>query len=177
MSFCTVYCLRKALVKNNVLSRSRRLVATSKMSATISASSRAQMLLHRVPQMLPQSTIIHSNPSDFLSCSSNERLMNAERIRNFEEFANRSIGQSKRLFSTTTKPFSRKKPVKKPTEAEDEATNSAIDASEPLPSFNYQATLGIIQIARAIAPIVSMNEGYILTANYDLRTDGKQRFY
>ena len=72
-------------------------------------------------------------------------------------------------------PFSRKRPPKKPTEADIDATNNAIDASEPLLSFNYQATLGIIQIARAVAPIVSMNEGYILTANYDLRTDGERK--
>ena len=76
----------------------------------------------------------------------------------------------RRAFSTTTKPFSRKKPA--PRAPEIDATTGDI-VCEPLLSFNYQATLGIIQIARAVAPIVSMNEGFVLTANYDLRTDGE----
>ena len=81
-----------------------------------------------------------------------------------------AVSNLQRTFSTTTKPFSRKKPAPKAPEI-DASTGDII--CEPLLSFNYQATLGIIQIARAVAPIVSMNEGFILTANYDLRTDGE----
>lgn len=74
---------------------------------------------------------------------------------------------SKRPFSSAPTPFSRKKPVKV-------IPGEKVDTTdiEPRVSFDYQATLGILQIARAVSPVVSMNSGYTLTSNFDLRLDG-----
>lgn len=74
---------------------------------------------------------------------------------------------SKLSFSTVPTPFSRKKPVKVIPGEKGESTDI-----EPRVSFNFQATLGILQIARAVSPVVSMNAGYTLTSNYDLRVEG-----
>ena len=73
----------------------------------------------------------------------------------------------RRSFSTTPTPFSRKKNVKTSAEAE-------IDKKEfePSLSFNYRATIAILEIARAVSPVISMNAGFTLTSNFDLRIDG-----
>ena len=86
---------------------------------------------------------------------------------------NRSNGRicqygAKRSFSSTTKPFSRKKPVKATGDAETDKQGEFV----PTLSFNYRATLAILEIARAVSPVISMNEGYTLTSNFDLRIDG-----
>ena len=73
----------------------------------------------------------------------------------------------RRGFSTTPKPFSRKKNVKTTGEAEADKREF-----EPSLSFNYQATLAIMDIARAVSPVISMNAGFTLTSNFDLRTNG-----
>jgi hypothetical protein len=75
---------------------------------------------------------------------------------------------SKRLISSAPTPFSRKKPMKVIPGEKVETTDI-----EPRASFNYQATLGMLQIARAVSPVVSMNPGFTLTSNFDLRIDGK----
>lgn len=159
----------------HVMLRSNRLSTISSVSIFPSTLNNALTSSQRQFSLLPSRNFVYGIHSNVLLRGNCGILMNDKRTRNegTQEFSYRFIGQSTRLFSTTAKPFSRKKPIKKPTEADIDATNNAIDASEPLLSFNYQATLGIIQIARAVAPIVSMNEGYILTANYDLRTDGE----
>ena len=74
----------------------------------------------------------------------------------------------KRSFSSTPKPFSRKKPVKTTGDAETDKQGEFV----PTLSFNYRATLAILEIARAVSPVISMNEGYTLTSNFDLRIDG-----
>lgn len=73
----------------------------------------------------------------------------------------------RRDFSTTPKPFSRKKNVKTTGEAEADKREF-----EPSLSFNYQATIAIMDIARAVSPVISMNAGFTLTSNFDLRTNG-----
>ena len=147
------------------------------VSITPSVLNTALMTLQRFSTLLPSNSLLGGVHFNDLDKGNRDKLMGDKRMRNegTQEFSYRLIGHSARSFSTTAKPFSRKRPPRKPTEADIDATNNAIDASEPLLSFNYQATLGIIQIARAVAPIVSMNEGYILTANYDLRTDGERK--
>lgn len=75
---------------------------------------------------------------------------------------------SRHSFSSAPTPFSRKKPVKVTPGEKVETTDI-----EPRASFNFQATLGILQIARAVSPVVSMNPGFTLTSNFDLRLDGK----
>jgi hypothetical protein len=73
-----------------------------------------------------------------------------------------------RPFSSAPTPFSRKKPVKVIPGEKVETTDI-----EPRATFNYQATLGMLHIARAVSPVVSMNPGFTLTSNFDLRIDGK----
>lgn len=76
----------------------------------------------------------------------------------------------RRDFSTTPKPFSRKKNVKTTGEAEADKREF-----EPSLSFNYQATIAIMDIARAVSPVISMNAGFTLTSNFDLRINGTSR--
>lgn len=77
------------------------------------------------------------------------------------------LNGKKALFSTTPTPFSRKKTAKVVAGANDKAADS-----EPTLSFNYIATIGMLQIARAISPLVDMNVGFSLTSNQDLSIDG-----
>lgn len=77
------------------------------------------------------------------------------------------LNGEKKLFSTTPTPFSRKKTVKVVAGENDKALDS-----EPTLSFNYLATIGMLQIARAISPLVEMNVGFSLTSNQDLSIDG-----
>lgn len=78
------------------------------------------------------------------------------------------LHEVKRSFSSTPKPFSRKKPVKTTGDAETDKQGEFV----PTLSFNYRATLAILEIARAVSPVISMNEGFTLTSNFDLRIDG-----
>ena len=84
-----------------------------------------------------------------------------------QSYSPTDLNGKKALFSTTTTPFSRKKPVKVVAGVNDTAVDS-----EPTLSFNYQATIGMLQIARAISPLVEMNVGFSLTSNQDLSIDG-----
>ena len=112
--------------------------------------------------------IPHCKPSLAFSChapwNSDFHSSSSTCIKRSASFCRHEL---KRSFSTTPKPFSRKKNVKPTGEAETDKSEF-----EPSLSFNYRATIAIMEIARAVSPVISMNTGYTLTSNFDLRIDG-----